>query len=67
MPYKMEHFALGSDPSKIKDRYIVINAITGKHFSTTPQTKEKADAQMRILQEAETNTDVIKGHRHVAR
>ncbi len=49
----MEHFTLGSDPSKIKDRYIVINSITGKHFSTMPQTKEKAEAQLRILEAAE--------------
>lgn len=53
MPYTLEHFELGSDPSKIRDRYIVVNTITGKHYSTTPQTKEKAEAQLRILKEAE--------------
>ncbi len=49
----MQHFVLGSDPSHIIGKYIIINATTGKHYSTMPQTKEKAEAQLRILQAEE--------------
>lgn len=35
------------------DKAIVTNALTGKHYSTSPIALEKAKAQMRILETAE--------------
>ena len=39
------------------DKAIVTNALTGKHYSTSPIALEKAKAQMRILESAEHKKD----------
>ena len=46
MPY---HLELGSDGHKFKGKAIVVNSMTGKHFSNMPIPVEKAKAQMRLL------------------
>jgi hypothetical protein len=40
MPYQIK---------KIKGGYVVVNLLTGKHYSNHPMTKEKAEAQLRLL------------------
>ena len=44
MPFGLEHWG--------KDRAIVVNTQTGKHYSTTPLPVKTAEAQMRILEAA---------------
>jgi hypothetical protein len=44
MPFGLEHWG--------KDRAIVVNTQTGKHYSTTPIPVKTAEAQMRILEAA---------------
>jgi len=48
MPY---HLELGSGAHKfMKDKAIVVNTQTGKHFSNEPIPLERAKKQMRLLQ-----------------
>ena len=46
MPYHME---LGSDGHKFAGKAIVVNSITGHHYSNDPIPIKKAEAQLRIL------------------
>jgi len=48
MPY---HLELGSDGHKFHDKAIVVNSITGKHYSNVPIPIEKAKAQKAILEQ----------------
>jgi hypothetical protein len=49
MPF---HLELGSDGHKFKGKAIVVNTKTGRHYSSTPISFEKAQAQMQILEAA---------------
>jgi hypothetical protein len=49
MPY---HLELGSGAHKFAGKAIVVNTITGKHYSTEPIPLEKAKGQLRILEAA---------------
>jgi hypothetical protein len=49
MPY---HLELGSDGHKFAGKAIVVNTITGEHFSSKPIPMEKAEAQKRVLEAA---------------
>jgi hypothetical protein len=46
MPY---HLELGSGAHKFMGKAIVVNSITGHHYSNDPIPVEKAKAQMRLL------------------
>ena len=48
MPY---HLELGSDGHKFAGKAIVVNTITGEHYSAKPIAMDKAKAQMRVLEE----------------
>lgn len=50
MPF---HLELGSDGSSYKGKAIVVNTMTGKHYSNEPIPKERAKKQMRLLQAVE--------------
>jgi len=47
MPY---HLELGSDGHSFKGKAIVVNTQTGKHHSLKPIPREKAEAQLRLLE-----------------
>ena len=47
MPY---HLELGSDGYQYKNKAIVVNTKTGKHYSTKPIPIDKAKAQLRLLE-----------------
>jgi hypothetical protein len=49
MPY---HLELGSDGHKFHGKAIVVNSITGEHFSNHPIPVANAEAQKRVLEEA---------------
>jgi hypothetical protein len=49
MPY---HLELGSDGHKFAGKAIVVNTITGEHYSAKPIPMEKAEAQKRVLEAA---------------
>jgi len=46
------HMELGSDGHKFAGKAIVVNSITGHHYSNDPIPIEKAKAQKRVLEEA---------------
>ncbi len=46
MPY---HLELGSGAHKFMGKAIVVNTMTGHHYSSDPIPIEKAKAQMRLL------------------
>lgn len=50
MPY---HLEIGSDGHKFLGKAIVVNSQTGKHYSMMPIPIKKAEAQKRILEQAE--------------
>ena len=50
MPY---HLELGSDGHSFKGKAIVVNSITGHHLSHAPIPMEKAEAQKRVVEQAE--------------
>lgn len=50
MPY---HLELGSDGHNFSGKAIVVNTKTGKHYSSEPIPKKKAEAQLRVLKSAE--------------
>lgn len=50
MPY---HLELGSDGHSFAGKAIVVNTKSGKHYSSAPISKTKAEAQMRVLKAAE--------------
>lgn len=58
MPY---HLELGSDGHSFKGKAIVVNTATGKHYSKSPITLEKAKAQKRILEQADGNSSSNPG------
>jgi len=49
MPY---HLELGSDGHKFHGKAIVVNSITGHHYSNEPIPVKKAEAQKRVLEMA---------------
>ena len=49
MPY---HLELGSGAHKFAGKAIVVNTITGHHYSNDPIPIKKAKAQLRILEAA---------------
>jgi hypothetical protein len=51
MPY---HLELGSGAHKFMHKAIVVNSLTGHHYSKDPIRVEKAKAQLRILEAAHT-------------
>ena len=50
MPYQLE---LGSDGHSFKGKAIVVNSMTGRHYSSEPIPMERAKKQMRLLQAVE--------------
>ena len=46
MPY---HLELGSGAHKFMNKAIVVNSLSGHHYSKDPIPVEKAKAQMRLL------------------
>lgn len=48
----MYHLELGSDGYKYKGKAIVVNSMTGKHYSRSPIDIKKAKAQKRVLEQA---------------
>jgi hypothetical protein len=50
MPY---HLELGSGAHKFMGKAIVVNTMSGHHYSHDPIPVEKAKAQMRLLQGVE--------------
>lgn len=50
MPY---HLELGSDGHSFKGKAIVVNSITGRHLSHAPIPLAKAEAQKRVVEQAE--------------
>ena len=58
MPY---HLELGSDGHSFHGKAIVVNTMTGKHYSNAPIPVKKAKAQMRVLEAA------AKGEKNVKR
>ena len=60
MPY---HLELGSDGHKFAGKAIVVNTITGEHYSAKPITMDKAKAQMRVLEEAHSDEKKEKERR----
>jgi len=51
MPY---HLELGSDGHKFHGKAIVVNSITGEHYSNHPIPIHNAEAQKRVLEAAMT-------------
>ena len=49
MPY---HLELGSGAHKFAGKAIVVNTITGHHYSNDPIPVKKAKAQLRVLEAA---------------
>jgi hypothetical protein len=49
MPF---HLELGSDGHSFKGKAIVVNTLTGKHYSKSPIPLVKAEAQKRVLEAA---------------
>jgi hypothetical protein len=49
MPF---HLELGSDGNSFKGKAIVVNSKTGKHYSNSPIPLAKAQAQLRVLEQA---------------
>lgn len=49
MPY---HLELGSDGHKFLGKAIVVNSMTGKHYSTSPIPLADAKAQKKVLEMA---------------
>jgi len=49
MPY---HLELGSDGHKFLGKAIVVNSITGEHYSRKPIPVARAEAQKRVLEAA---------------
>lgn len=49
MPF---HLELGSDGKSFKGKAIVVNTMTGKHYSSTPIPLKKAEAQKRVLEQS---------------
>jgi hypothetical protein len=49
MPY---HLELGSSGHNFHGKAIVVNSLTGKHYSKSPIPLVKAEAQMRVLKAA---------------
>ena len=49
MPY---HLELGSDGHSFHGKAIVVNTMTGKHYSGQPIPIKKAEAQKRVLEAA---------------
>jgi hypothetical protein len=49
MPY---HLELGSDGSSFHGKAIVVNTMTGRHYSLDPIPVKKAKAQMKVLEAA---------------
>lgn len=49
MPF---HLELGSDGHKWLHKAIVVNTLTGKHYSNVPIPIKKAEAQKRVLEAA---------------
>jgi len=49
MPY---HLELGSDGHKFHGKAIVVNTITGEHYSHKPIPIVRAEAQKRVLEAA---------------
>jgi hypothetical protein len=47
------HLELGSDGKSFNGKAIVVNSMTGKHYSSKPIPMEKAKAQQRVLEAAE--------------
>ncbi len=47
MPY---HLELGSDGHKFHGKAIVVNTMTGRHYSLNPMPLERAKAQMGLLE-----------------
>ena len=60
MPY---HLELGSDGHKFHGKAIVVNSITGEHFSNHPIPVAKAEAQKRILEAAMHKEDKKEHHK----
>ena len=57
MPYRLLsglplHLELGSDGHKFMGKAIIVNSITGHHYSKDPIPLKKAEAQLRILEKA---------------
>jgi hypothetical protein len=50
MPF---HLETGSDGKSYNGKAIVVNTMSGRHYSTEPIRMQKAKAQMRILEAAE--------------
>ena len=50
MPY---HLELGSDGKSFNGKAIVVNTMSGRHYSSTPIPLKKAEAQKRVLEQAE--------------
>ena len=49
MPF---HIELGSDGHKFHGKAIVVNSISGHHYSNNPIPMKKAEAQLRVLEQA---------------
>ena len=49
MPF---HLELGSDGKSFKGKAIVVNTMTGKHYSSVPIPLKKAEAQKRVLEQS---------------
>jgi hypothetical protein len=49
MPY---HLELGSGGHRFAGKALVVNTLTGHHYSKNPIPLEKAKAQMRVLEAA---------------
>ena len=63
MPY---HLELGSDGHGFGGKAIVVNTMSGRHYSTRPITMEKAEAQKRILERGEKHMEKKKPPRQPA-
>jgi hypothetical protein len=66
MPYHLLsgrplHLELGSDGHKFHGKAIVVNSITGHHYSKDPIPVKKAEAQLRVLEEAHREKEKTKG------
>lgn len=53
MPFHLEHF---------KDKAIVVNTLTGKHYSTSPIPLQSAAKQMRILETYQKTKEAPGGY-----
>ena len=50
MPY---HLELGSDGNRFHGKAIVVNTMTGRHYSLDPMPMDRAKAQKRVLEAVE--------------